>query len=95
MPALAPRRLGSGREGFAALLLPEPLPGVDALAADCVRLLEDWRAPLDAATLALHYSKMRSAKAADVSYTPRKYVSKPRGANGRSRDSRTGSACSA
>lgn len=52
MPALAPRRLGSGREGFAALVLPRPLPGVDALAADCVRLLEDWRAPLDAATLA-------------------------------------------
>ncbi len=35
---------------------------------------------LDAATLAVHYSKMRTAKAADVTYTPRKFVSKPRGA---------------
>ena len=52
MPALAPHRLGTGSEGFAALVLPEPVPGVDALAADCVRLLEGWRAPLDAAALA-------------------------------------------
>ena len=35
---------------------------------------------LDAATLAVHYSKMRTAAAADVTYTPRKFVSKPRGA---------------
>ena len=35
---------------------------------------------LDAATLALHYSKMRTAAAADVSYCRRKFVSKPRGA---------------
>ena len=35
---------------------------------------------LDAATLALHYSKMRTATAADVSYCRRKFVSKPRGA---------------
>ncbi|MDH3590927.1 MAG: NFACT RNA binding domain-containing protein [Planctomycetota bacterium] len=33
---------------------------------------------LDAATLAVHYSKMRTATAADVTYTPRKFVSKPR-----------------
>ena len=35
---------------------------------------------LDAASLALHYSKMRSATAADITYTPRKFVSKPKGA---------------
>jgi predicted ribosome quality control (RQC) complex YloA/Tae2 family protein len=38
------------------------------------------QALLDAATLALHYSKMRTANAADVCYTPRKHVSKPKGA---------------
>jgi predicted ribosome quality control (RQC) complex YloA/Tae2 family protein len=35
---------------------------------------------LDAATLALHYSKMRTATAADVCYAPCKHVSKPKGA---------------
>lgn len=35
---------------------------------------------LDAATLALHYSKMRGAKAAEITYCARKFVSKPRGA---------------
>jgi predicted ribosome quality control (RQC) complex YloA/Tae2 family protein len=35
---------------------------------------------LDAATLALHYSKMRTAGAAEVSYVARKNVSKPKGA---------------
>ncbi|MHC5051377.1 MAG: NFACT RNA binding domain-containing protein [Planctomycetota bacterium] len=35
---------------------------------------------LDAATLAVHYSKMRTAAAADVSYAPRKFVKKPKGA---------------
>lgn len=35
---------------------------------------------LDAATLALHYSKSRSATSAEVTYTPRKFVSKPKGA---------------
>lgn len=35
---------------------------------------------LDAASLALHYSKMRSANAVEVSYTPRRNVSKPKGA---------------
>lgn len=35
---------------------------------------------LDAASLALHYSKMRNAGAADVTWTPRRCVSKPRGA---------------
>jgi len=35
---------------------------------------------LDAATLALHYSKMRTATAAEITCTPRKFVSKPRGA---------------
>jgi predicted ribosome quality control (RQC) complex YloA/Tae2 family protein len=35
---------------------------------------------LDAATLALHYSKMRTATGAEISYTPRKHVSKPKGA---------------
>ena len=35
---------------------------------------------LDAATLAVHYSKMRTSSAADVSYAPRKFVKKPRGA---------------
>ncbi|MFI5403352.1 MAG: NFACT RNA binding domain-containing protein [Planctomycetota bacterium] len=35
---------------------------------------------LDAATLAIHYSKMRTAAAGDVSYTPRRHVSKPKGA---------------
>lgn len=35
---------------------------------------------LDAATLALHYSKMRTAAAAEISYTPRRHVSKPKGA---------------
>jgi predicted ribosome quality control (RQC) complex YloA/Tae2 family protein len=49
-----------------------------------VRLARDQQLPqetlLDAATLALHYSKSKLAAAADVSYTPRKHVSKPRGA---------------
>ncbi|HEX5137696.1 MAG TPA: NFACT family protein [Planctomycetota bacterium] len=35
---------------------------------------------LDAATLALHYSKMRTAAAAEITYTPRRNVSKPKGA---------------
>jgi len=35
---------------------------------------------LDAATLAMHYSKMRTAAVADVTWCARKYVSKPRGA---------------
>lgn len=35
---------------------------------------------LDAATLAVHYSRMRTSSAADVSYAPRKFVSKPKGA---------------
>ncbi|MBI3724775.1 DUF814 domain-containing protein, partial [bacterium] len=35
---------------------------------------------LDAAALAVHYSKVRGNTRADVSYTPRKYVRKPRGA---------------
>ena len=35
---------------------------------------------LDAALLAVHYSKQRGNARADVSYTPRKYVRKPRGA---------------
>jgi predicted ribosome quality control (RQC) complex YloA/Tae2 family protein len=35
---------------------------------------------LDAATLAIHYSKMRGRSQAEVSYTPCKYVSKPKGA---------------
>jgi len=35
---------------------------------------------LDAATLALHYSKMRTATAAEITYTPRRNVSKPKGA---------------
>jgi predicted ribosome quality control (RQC) complex YloA/Tae2 family protein len=35
---------------------------------------------IDAAHLALHYSKMRNAPSADVTYTPRKHVSKPKGA---------------
>lgn len=35
---------------------------------------------LDAAALAVHYSKVRGNLRADVSYTPRKYVRKPRGA---------------
>ncbi len=35
---------------------------------------------LDAATLALHYSKMRTAASADVTWCARKYVTKPRGA---------------
>ncbi|HZU99966.1 MAG TPA: NFACT RNA binding domain-containing protein [Planctomycetota bacterium] len=35
---------------------------------------------LDAGALAVHYSKVRGNTRADVSYTPRKYVSKPRGA---------------
>ncbi len=35
---------------------------------------------LDAATLAVHYSKARNRGACDVSYTPRKWVKKPRGA---------------
>ncbi len=35
---------------------------------------------LDAATLALHYSRMRTAAAAEISYTPRRHVSKPKGA---------------
>ena len=35
---------------------------------------------LDAATLALHYSKSRSASRAEITYTPRKYVGKPKGA---------------
>jgi predicted ribosome quality control (RQC) complex YloA/Tae2 family protein len=35
---------------------------------------------LDAATLAIHYSKMRGNGRAEVSYTPCKYVSKPKGA---------------
>lgn len=35
---------------------------------------------LDAATLALHYSKMRAAAAAEISYTPRRHVTKPKGA---------------
>ena len=34
---------------------------------------------LDAAELAIHYSKARERTRADVSYTPRKYVRKPRG----------------
>lgn len=35
---------------------------------------------LDAATLALHYSKSRNAAAADITWTPRRNVSKPKGA---------------
>lgn len=35
---------------------------------------------LDAATLALHYSKQRTAAAAEITYTPRRNVSKPKGA---------------
>jgi predicted ribosome quality control (RQC) complex YloA/Tae2 family protein len=35
---------------------------------------------LDAATLAVHYSKMRTSAAADVAYTARKFVRKPKGA---------------
>jgi len=35
---------------------------------------------LDAAALAVHYSKARNRGAVDVSYTPRKWVKKPRGA---------------
>jgi predicted ribosome quality control (RQC) complex YloA/Tae2 family protein len=35
---------------------------------------------VDAAHLALHYSKMRNARAADVSYTPCRHVTKPKGA---------------
>ncbi|MCK6459459.1 MAG: NFACT family protein [Planctomycetes bacterium] len=35
---------------------------------------------LDAATLALHYSKMRTATAAEITYTHRRNVSKPKGA---------------
>ena len=35
---------------------------------------------LDAATIAVHYSKARNRGAVDVSYTPRKWVKKPRGA---------------
>ena len=35
---------------------------------------------LDAATLAAHYSKQRTAASLDVTYTPRKNVSKPKGA---------------
>lgn len=35
---------------------------------------------LDAATLALHYSKMRTAAAAEITYTHRRNVSKPKGA---------------
>jgi predicted ribosome quality control (RQC) complex YloA/Tae2 family protein len=35
---------------------------------------------LDAATLALHYSKMRTASAAEITYTHRRNVSKPKGA---------------
>jgi predicted ribosome quality control (RQC) complex YloA/Tae2 family protein len=35
---------------------------------------------LDAATLAVHYSKHRTAASADVAYTRRKFVRKPRGA---------------
>jgi predicted ribosome quality control (RQC) complex YloA/Tae2 family protein len=35
---------------------------------------------LDAGALAVHYSKVRGNTRADVSYTPRKYVKKPRGA---------------
>ena len=35
---------------------------------------------LDAATLAAHYSKARNRGAVDVSYTPRKWVKKPKGA---------------
>jgi predicted ribosome quality control (RQC) complex YloA/Tae2 family protein len=38
------------------------------------------QALLDAATLALHYSKMRTAAAAEICYTPRRHVSKPKGA---------------
>lgn len=35
---------------------------------------------LDAGALAVHYSKVRGNSRADVSYTPRKYVRKPKGA---------------
>jgi predicted ribosome quality control (RQC) complex YloA/Tae2 family protein len=35
---------------------------------------------LDAATLALHFSKMRTATGAEICYTPRKHVTKPKGA---------------
>jgi predicted ribosome quality control (RQC) complex YloA/Tae2 family protein len=38
------------------------------------------QALIDAAHLALHYSKSRSARGADVTYTRKKNVSKPRGA---------------
>jgi predicted ribosome quality control (RQC) complex YloA/Tae2 family protein len=38
------------------------------------------QALLDAAHLALHYSKRRNASAAEITYTRRKHVSKPRGA---------------
>ena len=34
----------------------------------------------DAAALAVHYSKARNRPSVDVSYTPRKWVKKPRGA---------------
>jgi predicted ribosome quality control (RQC) complex YloA/Tae2 family protein len=35
---------------------------------------------LDAATIAMHYSKARSARSCEVTYTRRKHVSKPKGA---------------
>ena len=38
------------------------------------------QALLDAATLALHYSKQRRAEKAEVTYTHRKHVTKPKGA---------------
>lgn len=49
-----------------------------------VRTKKDKSVPLetllDAGALAVHYSKIRGNTRADVSYCPRKYVSKPRGA---------------
>jgi predicted ribosome quality control (RQC) complex YloA/Tae2 family protein len=49
-----------------------------------VRTKKDKSVPLetllDAGALAVHYSKVRGNTRADVSYCPRKYVSKPRGA---------------
>ena len=40
----------------------------------------NYESLLDAATLAVYYSKARQRGAVDVSYTPRKWVRKPKGA---------------
>lgn len=42
LATLAPRRLGD----YVALTLAEPIPALDALAADCLRALDGFRAPL-------------------------------------------------